>query len=668
MAARFLGLVSIVKEDKLKTAAFVMLLLFYGIVLTHEIKLPAADDLGRHIKNGEVLLSGNFDVLYENVYSYTEPDHVFANHHWLFGVLAYLLHESVKFEGIVVFKVLVMLIAFGLLFRLAVLKSHFWLAAALAIPTILVLMERTGFRPEIISYLFVAIYLTLLEKHARDPHDRLVWLLVPLQVIWVNTHIFFAIGIAIAGVFLFERLILSLKTWRTDALIRNAALLLLALAVVSCLNPHGIRGATLAFPLNIKGESPITIIEDYSIPAFLAEKYYLENISLALFYPLVAVLIISLMIGFRRRLYMYGGLSLASAALAYLHLRGIGLFGIFFLPTVAANLSPAYEWATSRARRVSDRAYRILSWLGALIVLLVIAAAAFYTARISDERYLTTGIGLVAWADDGGRFFNENELRGPVFNDADVGSYLIYHLYPHERVFVDNRFADAYSPEFFREEYLPLINNESVWQHKQQQYGFNTIFLYQYDRVPGLRDFIMRRMQDPAWAVVHIDVHTIIFVRDIPEHRQVIERYRITKSNAPERLAPILRSENPLDRAIGADVLFLFGLTQRAMDVYLTVADILPNRGHIWMIMGEIELMYDIRQRSERGVEYLERAIALGQRSAEAYTFLGLGYLRLGEYERGRMMLEKALEINPYRSDAKNYLNQLEEHLKTRDQ
>jgi len=38
--------------------------------------------LGRHIKNGELVLNGDFGILKSNFYSYTEPDFPVINHHW----------------------------------------------------------------------------------------------------------------------------------------------------------------------------------------------------------------------------------------------------------------------------------------------------------------------------------------------------------------------------------------------------------------------------------------------------------------------------------------------------------------------------------------------------------------------------------------------------------
>jgi Flp pilus assembly protein TadD len=49
---------------------------------------------------------------------------------------------------------------------------------------------------------------------------------------------------------------------------------------------------------------------------------------------------------------------------------------------------------------------------------------------------------------------------------------------------------------------------------------------------------------------------------------------------------------------------------------------------------------------------YLIKAIDVGQRTPEAYSFLGLAYHRLGRDNYALEAINKALNINPYRGDA----------------
>ncbi len=57
----------------------------------------------------------------------------------------------------------------------------------------------------------------------------------------------------------------------------------------------------------------------------------------------------------------------------------------------------------------------------------------FFSNAIGITQFREYGIGLDRWGDAAGTFFKAQGFHGPLFNDTDVGSYLIYALYPGTR-------------------------------------------------------------------------------------------------------------------------------------------------------------------------------------------------------------------------------------------
>src|SRR5205085_4230883 len=53
-------------------------------------------------------------------------------------------------------------------------------------------------------------------------------------------------------------------------------------------------------------------------------------------------------------------------------------------------------------------------------------------------------------------FLLKNNLHGPIFNNLTLGNYLIYRLYPRQKVFVDGR-PEAY-PASFLQNYQKMVN------------------------------------------------------------------------------------------------------------------------------------------------------------------------------------------------------------------
>lgn len=652
------GVINAMQESRvhkgLKILVFLLLLAFYGSLLLHKIDLPVADDLPRHMKNGEMILSGHFEVLYANVYSYTEPDFPFVNHHWLSGVVFYLVHQAAGWNGLVIFKVIVLLAAFSLLFFTALRKADFWLVALFSIPTILILAERTNVRPEIFSYFFVAAYLYLLANFEEHPERNQIFWLIPLQLLWVNLHIFFIIGIMLIGGFLVENMIMHRKDLKNNVSVKKLCILLLAVMAVSLVNPNGWSGVLQ--PLRVFNDYGMAVSENQSIPEFLETKPLREHIPIAIFAPTTFLLAASFIFCFKNKPIFYFLAAIGTSIAGFFILRMLPFLGFIFLPAASQNFNGLFVGIKERLRCISPHVEGVF---GKLFAVLFMFALVFLAILGTEGKILVNrkpGTGLVPYAEDAALFFKEHLLKGPIFNDYDSGSYLIYYLFPKEKVFVDNR-PEAYPSSFFSGHYLPIFENEAAWQEVYQKYHFNVIFFYQYDEGFGARPFLWKRARDPAWALVYADRYNVIFVRNTPENQDVIGGFQITPQNVEKRLAHLVNSHDFDDQVAVADIFNLIGRADLGEAMFLNVLARWPDKGKIWMILGEeLQLVNNSQERSLLSVTYLEKAIALGWGTTEAYTFLGAAYIDIGHPEKAREVLQKALDIDPDREDAKKIM------------
>jgi hypothetical protein len=122
------------------------------------------------------------------------------------------------------------------------------------------------------------------------------------------------------------------------------------------------------------------------------------------------------------------------------------------------------------------------------------------------------------------KFFVENDVQGPIFNNYDIGSYLIFRLFPSERVFVDNR-PEAYSVSFLKDVYRAMQRDEELWKKMEQRFQFNVIYFSRRDRTPWAKPFLVRRMQDASWAPVYADRYALILVKRTEANRELIRRF-----------------------------------------------------------------------------------------------------------------------------------------------
>jgi hypothetical protein len=201
--------------------------------------------------------------------------------------------------------------------------------------------------------------------------------------------------------------------------------------------------------------------------------------------------------------------------------RNITLFGFLALP-IGAELWYLLQSIFWKQRKIN--AY-IPAIVGGLFLLLF----SLLNKAIINRAWHAFGVVLEAPTEQGALFIREHKITGPLFNDFDSGSYLIWYLYPEVKPFVDNR-PEAYGAAFFKEQYLPMNQNEALWQAADKKFNFNTIVYSFSDKAPFTFPFIIARINDPVWAPVFVNQYTIVFVKRSAQNEALIKEFEIPKS------------------------------------------------------------------------------------------------------------------------------------------
>lgn len=483
----------------LEYSAVIALLLLFGLFLAHKQDLSIAD-IGRHIRNGEFVFKDR-QVLWTNFYSYTEPNFYVVNHHWGTGVLFYLVWRVIGFAGLHVFYAALYLIAFGTFFMIAKKQSGLFAAGFSALLIIPLLALRTEIRPEVLTYIFSGLFLWLLTEWRAESISfrRLLILLPMLEVFWVNTHIYFITGLIIIGVYWVD----SILFHRENA--RKLTLLLVLATLVTVINPFGLDGALAPFTIfqnfgiSVTENDPVWVIDRFN-GFFTYDTLYFKIVSL--------LLVISFLVAARKEPrkipFPYLLFAAGFSAMAWFSIRNIPLFALFTVPVLASNTVSSFSCVRERwGRYVAP----------SMFLLLIVAGVLFSTNKLSAVFRLNpeTGFGMATGNSDAADFIRKNRLQGPVFNNFDAGGYLIYHLFPNERIFVDNR-PEAYPAAFFEQMYSPMRYSEEKWREVDARFGFKTIVLARRaDK--GMVLFVNARMGDPQWLRVFDDPFFLVFVR-----------------------------------------------------------------------------------------------------------------------------------------------------------
>jgi hypothetical protein len=483
------------------------------VLLTHTLG-SVNQDIGRHLKTGEIIWQTKF-IPRVNLFSFTEPDHKFINHHWLSGVIFYHLDNLVGLKGLIIFKTVVLGLAIALIIATVLMENSLPALLFSYLVALPIIIERSDLRPEIFSYLYFAIFLFLITKSKKTGNPKYLYPLPLVQIFWANSHIYFPIGVFCLITFLLDR-------WLNQApnpFLKKICLISVLTGLAVLINPNFIAGALA--PFTILKDYGYSIVENQSI--FFLKDYglFLEKINF--FEITLFILLISLLIGLgrgRRKQYMEITLAIFLSIIAIKMMRNFTLYGLFLPFAIAPNLD-----------QIKLGGVLIRKWLpsaGVIIITIIfLAGGLFYIKNREEMGNRRFGLTIPEGASRGVNFVLTNGLSGPVFNNFDVGSYLIWKLYPGQKVFVDGR-PEAYSVEFFEKIYKPMQEKPEIWQKYSEKYGINYIFFDHHDITPWAKTFLANISGNSEWPMVYLDESVVIFLKRNAVNQSLINRYEMT--------------------------------------------------------------------------------------------------------------------------------------------
>lgn len=485
-------------------------------------------DLGRHIKVGEIITKA-FSVPKINLFSYTYPDFSFINHHWGSEVAFYFVYTFSGFTGTFLLTFLCSLIAFLLVYFWAYKKSDPIALALVSFLSLGILFERTDVRPEAFSFLFLAIFITILFKNREKP-TRWLSLLIPLQLVWVNTHVYFIIGILLIGLFFLDSLITHFVIARNKAtkskmprgiqshtfgtfgtFDTSGTSQLLFVLVSGCLvtlfNPNGLSGAL--YPLRVFDNYGYTIQENQNI-FFLWE--YSQNRTIVFFWMSVITLFSTLLLRAKHTRPIDWLLTITFTILGAQAIRNFPLFVFATFIPFTVHLSDLFHRVIARSETTKQSrafgTFGTFDTFGTLLILLLFLWQLHFVITAKPIG-MNTPVGASKAVD----FLQTQNLKGPIFNNFDIGSYLIFRLYPSEKIFVDGR-PEAYPAAFFQNTYIPMQTDPKLFEKMDQKYHFNTIFFSHTDQTPWAKQFLKDIVQNKNWHIVYLDDTVIILSKD----------------------------------------------------------------------------------------------------------------------------------------------------------
>lgn len=511
-------------------------------------------DLGRHLLTGKIITQ-SMQIPSINLFSYTYPDFPFINHHWLSEVIFYLVTSIGGYPGLFALSLLLIISAFSLVLFTAAKTAKTIPLAFLSIIYLRILFERTDLRPELFSFLFLSLIITVLYRY-RSTYTKLIFLLIPLQLLWVNSHIYFPIGILVTLLFAIDIGV----THRKDLLAKQPKILLLILicmGLVTLINPQGITGAL--YPLTVMQNYGYSI-EENQTPFFLQSLGFAKPsffyLGLAMF-TLFSTLILTI----KKARLIDWFLAILFSIIALSAVRNFPLFVFSTLIPCSYALSILCN-QLSRLGKTRGTFIKFASLIFLLILFI-------WQAKVITTTH-PVGYGVHEDAKLSLNFIKQEKIQGPIFNNFDIGSYIESRLYPGERVFIDGR-PEAYPASFIKSVYIPMQQNPDLFHKASDTYRFNAIIFSHTDQTPWGEQFISSIIRDKNWKTVYLDSTIIVLLKNNDQNTSSIKRLGLQ-----DTLPMTMPSDERLLRQ-AAHFYSAASLPEQLLPVLKRLVDISPN-------------------------------------------------------------------------------------------
>ncbi|HEY6417627.1 MAG TPA: hypothetical protein VIX59_01380 [Candidatus Binataceae bacterium] len=485
-------------------------LVLVAIAVADAVNL-ADNDLWGHVRFGQAMLAAGH-IIRADPYSYSAAGHLWLDHEWLSEVIMAAAYNSLGVWGLKLLKLALTAATFVFLsmadaetgaptpVQLAVLLSC---AVSVAM--------QMQFRPQLFSFALLSALIFLL---ARDTYQRRrevrprLWLAIPIFLLWANLHGGFIAGLATLGVYAAVSSLQDLWAGRGARRACQLGAVTAAAALATIVTPYGIGVWRAVWHALTNPFTHVAILDWQPFARALAAQWRLSpagSIEYMFAIAMVAAFVAAIVLGPATDdlpLVAVGSLMTAAAVMSVRNLP-LALFTI--APPLAHHLALALKSgpiATAEPPQALAAPPRMRWWwiregVWFTAALAILAAGGLFSNRLRSDDYYPSGAV---------RFMKSHGLRGNVLNGFDWGEYLIWHLEPTSKVFVDGR-SDSVYPD-------RVLNETIAFQFNQPEVA----------QVVGAdpRDYVLIPGEAPAnrlmaaradWKLVYRDEFTRLYAR-----------------------------------------------------------------------------------------------------------------------------------------------------------
>jgi tetratricopeptide (TPR) repeat protein len=495
-------------------AALALVLLLLAVSFREE----ASPDTYFHLAVGR-RIAAEWRLPRTNEFLAFEQDHAFVAHEWLFQVVAWEVFRAGGAELLALAKTAIVVLAFVVLY-IGISPGGRVSALGALLLSILLAEPRFLARPEVVSLLGLALTIAVLERDRRKPDRRHLVVLGLFQIVWVNCHGFALLGPAVGAIYLIAALAgralgpraSCLGLDASDVRPARAATFLGVQLAASFVNPFFHEGALYPILIVLRASKDwssgglyMRIVELQSpFTAALADVFEVKVLKL-----MIALAVLGAAVSLRRRRARLEHLLAAAllTATAWNYLRNVPFAALGLVLPIAQGAASLGELLAARAsRRVRSGAAAAIA-----VVALVSGRAALANELHENASYdARAGLGFSDFLryDEAVSFLERSPPRGNYFNNFGAGHFLIFARDRTKPLPYICGNTELY-PGSFLVQYHEIVRGDVPFAPAFEKAGITDALLDH--RVEVSRELILAMARDPAWRLVHLDSHCLLF-------------------------------------------------------------------------------------------------------------------------------------------------------------
>ena len=378
------------------------------------------------------LLQGNAffqlgTILKTDIFSYT-PTHKWLDHEWGASIIFSLIQNIFGYVGVLFFKTILVFLIFLFLYKTIRLYKKendfifnllYSLLIVLAIPTI----TQSWIRCHLFTFLFFSISIFIVEKVRLYKNYKLLYILPVIMLFWVNIHGGCVSLLGVLFIYIIGEL-LNKKEYK------HFLYVLLLSFLVMFINPYGFdyvkfifMATTMERPFVTEWISPFAHSDEFFMIEF--KVLYLVNLILLIFS------LKKIKLDYTKYILLF-----VCAYLSFKYVKNTPFFIMTSAVFLYDELLNIIEFLIKKIK-INLNSSKLFIFISCIVIIF-----SFFKLLININYIYYPNLSMQPV--DVVNFIAKKGLKGNILAPFDMGSYIVYKLFPNNLIYMDGRYEEVY--------------------------------------------------------------------------------------------------------------------------------------------------------------------------------------------------------------------------------